>query len=331
MRAARDSTSRKWTTAMLLAVVMAATAPALRPDALANEPTAVPPQSAERNDVDTIMSRIGPPSQLTLSTYIDSGMTAPTDHHLTAAEVSRVRATLARLPLFYRRMLVLHLHRLSFVDGVAGVGSGLTARLGKTRSASDVTFRASLFGESLTQFFTHKEQRCFQPDGSDVSVDFEGGDMDAFTYVLLHEATHVVDFALGLSALRNAPNSHAPIFAGIWENGSTLAPPYAGSIISENVFREAEGGHPIKIGEAADVYRALAGTPFVDLFATASEAEDLSSAVAFDVLWRQDHISPKVIVRNKTGNVLYVYEPMKNPKVQARLPLVKQFLHTQPA
>ncbi len=276
------------------------------------------------------MSRIGPPSQLTLSTYINSGMNAPTDHHLTAAEVSRIRTALTRLPAFYQRMLALHLHRLSFVDGVPGVGSGLTAGLGTTRSTSDVTIRASIFDESLTQFFTHKEQRCFRPDGSGVRVEFEGGDMDAFTYVLLHEATHVVDFALGFAAVGNGSDHHAPIFAGIWEGGRRLAPPYAGSIVARNVFREAEGGHPIRIGEAVDVYRSLAETPFVDLFATASEQEDLSSAAAFYVLWKQDHLSPKVVVSGSAGNILYVYEPMKNRKVQARLPLVEDFLQTKP-
>ena len=104
--------------------------------------------SCERSSVDIIMSRIKPPSQLTLSTCIDSGMKAPTDHHQPASsELGRVRTALARLPAFYQRVPALRLRRLSVVDGVPGTGSGLSAGFGTIRSTSDVAFRVSILGE----------------------------------------------------------------------------------------------------------------------------------------------------------------------------------------
>ena len=166
---------------------------------------------------------------------------------------------------------------------------------------SDITIRASVFGETLTHFFTHKEQRCFSPDGSNMKVVFSGGDADAFTLVLLHESTHVVDFALGISAYEKSDNRQNSFFRKIWVNSQELAPPYSGEIINRSVFREAEGGRPIEIRDAAMVYRTLATTPFVDLYATASEAEDLSSLVSFYELWKVYHVSPEIIVTDRTG------------------------------
>jgi hypothetical protein len=52
-----------------------------------------------------------------------------------------------------------------------------------------------------------------------------------------------------------------------------MVPPLASSVAATTFFR---GRCPLGVGEAATVYDALAQTPFVNLYATASPLEDLA-------------------------------------------------------
>ena len=266
-----------------------------------------------------ILSKIGPPSQSTLNTFIDSGMQAPTDHHLTSTEIAELRAAITRLPRLYQRVLAQHLRHLSVVDGIPGEGTGLTAPADKFRRLYDITFRASLLIETLSHFLTTKEQRCFSPDGSRVSVVINAGSMDALTYVFLHEATHVVDFSLGISDRKNNPFS-----VEIWISQHDLAPPYDKKIISQNVFRT--NGHPFGVSTAPQIYRSLSTTPFVSLYASASIHEDLAELAAYHELYVRFHTSPSIEVRDASGGLVYRYEPSLSPIIRHRFALVDSLL-----
>ena len=63
----------------------------------------------------------------------------------------------------------------------------------------DITFRAGVLGEDVSTFLTQKERTCFDTASSALSVSIEAGTTDAIAYVLLHEATHIVDSSLRLT------------------------------------------------------------------------------------------------------------------------------------
>lgn len=277
------------------------------------------PQTSGPDASAAILSRIGPPSEKVLAVFVESGMKAPTDHPLTAGEKSQLKAAIAHLPPVYQSALVQHLRRLSFVDGIPGEGTGLTGSFDNPEHRYDVTFRAGVFRETLSQFLTTKENRCFSPDGSNNRILVDGGSLDAFDYVFLHEATHVLSLSSGWP-VRN----HNPFNLGIWSSAKQISSPYDKEVATQNIFRE--GGHRFKAGNAVEIYSSLARTPFVDLWATAAEEEDLASLLAFHQIWSEFHVSPKFEVQDDAGHVLYQYEPLRSPEVQSRSILIDSFL-----
>jgi hypothetical protein len=109
----------------------------------------------EKGDVTTtLIERVGEPAQSDIDAFKKAGMQDVWPHTLTADERIAVQVPLASLPALNKRVLERHLHRLVFVDGIPGEGTGLTSRNAK-RGLSDITLRAGVINESLTAFLTN--------------------------------------------------------------------------------------------------------------------------------------------------------------------------------
>lgn len=268
-------------------------------------------------DGSALASRVALPEPEVIKTFEGAGMRDVRPHVLTPAERTRVEAALAGLPALHRRILAQKLRRLSFVDGIPGQGTGLTSRVDEG-GRFDITLRATLFDESLSQFLTAKERRLFAPDGSGRSVTVEASGADALFYVLLHEASHVVDSTLGLSTKQGGAYT-----AGIWEDRTTLSPGLAASPAAATSFRRRP---PLPIGQAGAVYDALAKTPFVSLYATAAAPEDLAELMTWRDIARRRQGSLAITVSDAAGKPLARYEPLSFPAVQARMARVDELL-----
>jgi len=270
----------------------------------------------------SLADRIAPPDRAVIARFEAAGMRDIRPHELTPAERAQVERALARLPALHRRVLDAHLRRLSFVDGVPGQGTALTSQVGDS-ARFDITLRASALHESLAQFLTTKERRLFEADGSGQTVAIEAGDADALDYLLLHEATHVLDMS---SKLTEKPDN--AFGSGIWQapqgpGRPALAPHLAASPAAATRFR---GAGPIAAGRARSHYDALAQTPFVSFYATAAPGEDLAELVAWHVISQRHGHTVSVAVRDAGGRLLARYEPMGFLAVRARLPLVERLL-----
>lgn len=194
----------------------------------------------------TLIERVGEPAQGDIETFKKAGMQDVTPHILTAEERIAVEAALASLPTLNKHVLEQHLHKLAFVDGIPGEGTGLTSPSAKT-GLSDITLRASVINESLTTFLTNKERRVYKQDGSRLTISVTGTDTNALSYVLSHESTHVVDVSCRITT-----NPHSRFVQGIWTGHSTLAPSFA-AITPKTYFR---GADHLPIVKASDVYDA---------------------------------------------------------------------------
>jgi hypothetical protein len=274
------------------------------------------PQS-EAAGVEALMTRVGPPSQVAVDEFKNAGMEEVRPHVLTAPERAKVEVALASLPALNRYVLGKRLHSLAFVDGIPGEGTGLTSPDAKT-GLYDITLRTSILDEQLTAFLTTKERRVFADDGSGITVTVKGTGTDALTYVLLHESTHVVDKSCGITA-----DLHSPFVAGIWTSQKEMAPGLASSVAATTYFR---GGHPIGVGRAATVYDALAKTPFVSLYATATDQEDLAELVAWREILKQHHGGLVVAVNGARGKTLRRWKPLTFPEVKRRFADVDRLL-----
>ncbi len=277
------------------------------------------PQS-ETSGVEALMARVGPPSPEAVDEFKKAGMEDVRPHMLTAPERAKVQAALASLPALNRHVLEKKLHYLAFVDGIPGEGTGLTSPAAKT-GLYDITLRASILDEPLSTFLTTKEHRVFPDDGSGITVTIKGTGTDALTYVLLHESTHVVDNSCGITA-----EPHSPFTAGIWASQKEMVPALASSVAATTYFR---GGHPIGLAKAATVYDALAQTPFVSLYATATSQEDFAELVAWYEILKQHHGDLVIEVNDAHGKALGRWEPLTFPEVQKRFADVEKLLASQ--
>ena len=277
-------------------------------------------QQSEKAEVASLMARVGPPSQSAIDEFKKAGMEGVRPHTLTAPERAKVATALASLPALNRHVLDKKLRYLAFVDGIPGEGTGLTGQVEKT-GLYDITLRASIVNELLSSFLTTKERRVFSDDGSGITVAVEGTGTDALTYVLLHESTHVVDSACGITA-----EPHSQFTAGIWTAHREMVSELTPSVAASTYFH---GGHPIGIGKAAAVYDALAQTPFVSLYATASRNEDFAELVAWDEVLKQHEGNLVIEVHDAHGKILERWEPLTFPKVQKRFAEVDALLASQ--
>ncbi len=272
------------------------------------------------NDPVPLDSRIGRPDPAIIDIFSGAGASAISVHKLTPEELAMVNRALARLPRLHRDLLQRHLRRLSFLDLQPGSGSALTSRVGldETSLQFDITLRASLLEESLTAFLNTKEARLFEDDGSGFGVAFDAGESDALTYILLHEASHVVDQVLGLT-----DNAAGPFRAGIWNDLRALSQPHASSLAARTPFRR-ESAVPLRYSPA--FYESLRKSPFVSFYASAAAPEDLAELFAWQQLASRFDQSLTLTIRDRGGATLYRYDPLESPKVQSRFVEVQALL-----
>lgn len=274
-----------------------------------------------RADADaSIVSRIGPPAPKIAAIFAGTGASDINTHDLSAPELALVAQALARLPHLHRYILHRHLRRLSFLELQPGTGSALTRLVdpGAATPQFDISLRSSLLGETLTSFLNTKERRLFRDDGSGFQVSFDAGSSDALTYILLHEATHVVNQVRGLS-----DDQSSPVGAGIWSDLRTLADPHASSLAAQTLFR---GRSPIPLRHAPVYYASLQASPFVSFYATAAAPEDVAELFAWQQLAATLTLPLTLTVVDRHGSPVFHYEPLATPTLQSRFAVVADML-----
>lgn len=261
-----------------------------------------------------LKARVGPPHPDTIAAYTQAGASRTQGHELTEREWALVEQAIQSLPPLHQRILESHLARLSFIEAPSSSGTALTRMYdgpdGQPRF--DITLRADVLDQSLSTFLTRKEQSLLSDDGSGLSVQVSAGDAQALPYLLLHEASHVVDRTLGLMQSGDG-------IADIWKDYRTLTEPYAGSLLAQSVYRRAP---QLPAAKGPALYQALARSPFVSLYATASAGEDFAELVTWETLSRRDKTPLAFEVCDRDGQVIARVEPLKQPGVQARLQAV---------
>jgi hypothetical protein len=268
-------------------------------------------QAAAKQTVEDLplMERVGQPSEGEINEFRNAGMEDVKPHTLTAVERAKVQVAIASLPPLNQDALKKHLHRLAFVDGIPGEGTGLTSP--DTQAGQyDMTFRASIIDESLSSFLTTKERRVFVDSGSAFKVVVTGTGADALTYILLHESSHVLDGACGI--VKAFPNAFDQ---GIWTAPRVMTPEQEQTLAAKTYFR---GGARLPLERAPEVYNSLSKTPFVSLYSTSSEKEDFAELVAWRELEKRYGGSLTIDVKNSRTNTDEEWHPLAFPAVQER-------------
>ena len=273
-------------------------------------------------------SRVRAPPPAVLKMFGEAEGAAPAAHALTGPERRKLAAAFAALPPLHRRVLGERLRSLSFLDGMLNTALTSTVNPDEPYRLFGITIRAAVLRQDVSEWLTEKERTCFDAAGSPLRVAVEAGKLDAIVYVLLHEATHVVDSCLRITpTIRSGdkPAGGAPSSAfteGVWSGRSTPSHRYRDPLLERVRFRA--GGQTVAIDQAASVYASLRRTPFVSLYGSSNWYDDLAEYVTLYHLTEVLRQPYRIVIR-KEGKESFAYEPMKSDIVRGRVGQMKRF------
>ena len=277
-------------------------------------------------DTTTILSeRIKPGHPKILKMFEAAGMN-PANHSLSDEEKKIVNASIEKLPLLHRQILKQRLLQISFLDNMPN--TALTAPVNPKDSLKlfTITVRAEILHQTVSEWLTEKEKGCFDFSNSELDLRYDAGNLNALVYVLIHEATHIVDAALGIYSNNPNPNLPEVLFEdrftkGVWEDRTKVSNKFENELLESTYFRSRK---ILSIKKAEEVYAALASSPFVSLYGRNSCHEDFAEFITIKYL--NEKFGQKFsIVLSKNERTLMEFNPLKSKLVRKRMNKLDQF------
>ena len=281
-------------------------------------------QTIQHNEDFYYKKRIIKAPETVFKKFTDAGMN-PSDHVLTDSEKEKVDKAFSMLPPLHKKILKEHLQSISFMDNMPN--TALTSTLETTDSSKqfNITFRAGILNETVSEWATWKEKSAFNNSASpSVSIQIDAGNLDAIQYILLHEATHVVDAVLNLTPYVEDANSVAKptvLTKNIWRMLNKPVQKFTNPLLENTRFRN---GTVQPISFSAEIYNALKQTPFTSLYGMASWSEDIAELITIYHLTNKLN-QPFIIYLKENDKLTVLFEPMKNKLVKKRLKQLSVF------
>ena len=179
--------------------------------------------------------------------------------------------------------------------------------------------------ETISEWATWKEKSLYATTTNpSLEIQIDAGNLDAFVYVLLHEATHVVDAVLKLTPEANEDENlvqHTSYTKNLWLLFNSPMTKFTNPILEKTRFRS---GKVQPITAAKETYNQLEKTPFVSLYGMASWYEDIAELVTIYHLTIKLN-QPFVLYIKENGQITSKFEPMKNKLVKKRLKQLEVF------
>lgn len=256
--------------------------------------------------------------------FTNAGM-EPANHILTAAELEQVDKAFSILPPLHKKILQAHLHSISFMDNMPNTALTSTLETGDSTQQFNITCRAGILNETISDWASWKEKSVFDNTanpGTEIRID--AGNLAAIQYILLHEATHVVDVVLNLTHHSEQGDSvqiPTAFTKNNWQLFNTPTAKFTNPLLEKTRFRS---GAIQPISSANAIYKALSKTPFPSLYGMASWSEDLAELITIYHLTQKLH-QPFVIYLKEKDKRIVVFEPMKNKLVKKRLKQLRIF------
>jgi hypothetical protein len=278
------------------------------------------------NPKSSLISRVGKTSDAVLERFHQAGMN-PSHHTLTTKELEIVTEVLEKIPKIHRQVLKRHLHRISFLDNMPN--TALTAPVNPNDSLKlfTITVRAEILHQTITEWLTEKEKSCFDFTNSDIDLRYNAGNLNALVYVLIHEATHIVDAALGIYSNNTNPTlsealAESSFTKDVWDNRTSVTKKFKNDLLEKVYFRSRE---TLPISKAQELYEELSQSPFISLYGRNSCHEDFAEFVTIKYLI-QSMGQEFSIELTRSGSTIYTYKPLKSRLVKQRIRRLKQVL-----
>jgi hypothetical protein len=242
-------------------------------------------------------------------------------HAVTHAEHSILANALAQLTPLQRRVLRERLRAIYFIDGMPNNALTFTDGGSTAEPTFSIAVRSGALHETISELVTRKESGLFDSSGSEWSVTVDGGTLNAMVYVLLHEATHIVDYSVGATSDNGPPSRNYPLVSGIWRDRITPVNMYKFSILMSISYRR--NGRALPITDAPGLYEALDRTPFISVYGSSNWHDDLAELVAWTELTGRLHQPYRIVIWNGPTTVR-VIEPAHSRLVRMRVKYLRQ-------
>lgn len=257
--------------------------------------------------------------------FKDAGMN-PSEHILTTSEQEKVDQAFTLLPPLYKKILKEYLQSISFMDNMPNTALTSTLETVGSTKQFNITFRAGILNESISEWATWKESSLYDTAANPaLKILIDAGNLDAFVYVLLHEATHIVDAVLKLTPDMTSDSlvEATAITKNVWQLFNTPVVKFTDPLLEKTRFR---GGTKQPITSASEIYNTLRKTPFASLYGMSSWHEDIAELIT--IYYLTSKLSqPFVIYIEENGKIISKFEPMANKLVKRRLKQL-QFIFT---
>lgn len=271
-----------------------------------------------------LTERIQPAPEAVFSKFRDAGMN-PVTHFLSEIEQKKVDQAFSILPPLHQKILKEHLHSISFMDNMPNTALTSPIETPETTKMFNITFRAEIINETISKWASWKENTYYvSTENKAYEVEVDAGDLDALVYVLLHEATHIVNAVVNITPntddmdLAVIPTSFT---SGIWNTMNQPKKKATNGLLEKTRFRS---GKPLPISSTPEIYKALQRSPFASLYSMASWHEDIAELVTIYHLTEKMNQPYKVLVR-KNGVTVSIYEPFANKRVAKRQATLQLF------
>ncbi|MBX3419029.1 MAG: hypothetical protein KF851_15600 [Pirellulaceae bacterium] len=174
----------------------------------------------------SLFQRVGKTPDSVLAIFRDAGM-SPKPFTLNEQDQQKLIDAISILPPLHQSVLKQRLRSISLVTDMPNTALTSAVNPDDAICLFDITIRAGILNQSAAEWLVEKESSCFNTEKSSFYLKADVGDITAIQYVLLHEATHVVDAALKITpAVRSNPGSvllenATPFTATVWEDART--------------------------------------------------------------------------------------------------------------
>lgn len=263
-------------------------------------------------------SRVFKAPESVFKKFIEAGM-EPSNHVLTKAEQEKVDKAFSILPPLYQKILKAHLHSISFMDNMPNTALTSSLEISDSLRQFNITFRAGILEETISEWATWKEKSLFDNTlNPTFEIQIDAGKSDAIQYVLLHEATHVVDAVLNFTPQAENVDSlvvHTAFTKNIWRLFNSPVAKFINPLLEKTRFRS---GKVQPIASAPEIYNALKKTPFSSLYGMASWYEDIAELISIYHLTNKLN-QPFIVYIKHNNRPLVTFEPMKNKLVKRRV------------
>ncbi len=274
-----------------------------------------------------LMQRVGKTPDSVLAIFHEAGM-SPKPYSLNDEDQQKLIEAIAILPPLHQEVLKHRLRSFSFLNDMPNTALTSTVNPNEPYRLFDIAIRAAILNQTAAEWMTEKESSCFDGNDSAFSLRVDVGNITAIQYVLLHEATHIVDATLDITPSRrqigeSVPRGTAtPFSAGVWEDARTPVSRYLDKGLMAIRFRQ--GGQVMDASNMTTLYEALGRTPFVSLYGSSACTEDLAEYVTVYHLTQTLHQPFRISVYDGDREA-YFHDPMASEITRSRFEHMNQF------